>query len=115
MSKSLEKRKYLVVNPKHAIKVQLQGQAKAKLQNVPKGTEVYLDDASAKTAVAAGKLKLYAAEEAPSEGEENSEEIEELTELLEEAEAETAKVKKELTKVKKELTAAKKAATAASK
>ncbi len=59
----MAKKKYLVVHPKHAMNVQLEGQEKAKMQNVPKGTELTLDEALAKSAVKSGKLELFVADD----------------------------------------------------
>ncbi|MCK5612368.1 hypothetical protein KAR91_61420 [Candidatus Pacearchaeota archaeon] len=107
----MAKQKYLVMDPKHAMKVQLKDQPEAKLQNVPKSAVIALETAHAKTAVRSGKLKLYVAEEV-KDVEDGSAALAEMEAAfnveIEEAEKAFKQVKEDLAAAKKELTATKK-------
>lgn len=52
----MAKKTYVVSHPKLCLKVKLDGQKEAKLQKVPAGTEVSLEEAVAKNLVKNGKL-----------------------------------------------------------
>lgn len=108
-------KKYLVMDPKHAIKVQLKGQEKPKVQNVPTGTIITKDEAHAKSAVKAGKLKLYVAEEATEKAGDTSAMEAAFEKKLEKASEVNKKVTEELKQAKKDLTATKKKLTAVEK
>lgn len=64
----MAKKLYLVVHPKLGLNVALDGEKKSKLQNVPKGTEINMDEAHAKNLVDQGKLKLISAKKAAKSG-----------------------------------------------
>ena len=67
----MAKKKYLVVHPKHAMNVKLDGQEESKMQNVPKGTVVNIEAAHAISALASGKLKLHTGKGKTAEGAES--------------------------------------------
>ena len=107
------------MDPKHAFKTKLEGDEKAKVQNVPKGKVITMDEAHARTAAKSGKLKLYVAEEAtaaePSSSDEIAgikaayqEDLDAADKALKEAQEALKAAKKDLTAVKKDLTAVKK-------
>jgi len=50
-------KKYLVVHPKLGLRASVNG-GKSKLQNVPVGTEIEMEEKHAKSLLASGKLKL---------------------------------------------------------
>ena len=51
-------KKYLVVHPRLNMNVALGDEDKARVQRVPAGTELELDEAHAKSLIKAGKLQL---------------------------------------------------------
>jgi len=60
----MAKVKVLVVHPKLALRAKLEGDSDAKVQNIPKGTELSMEAAHAKSMIASGKLKLVGAKKA---------------------------------------------------
>ena len=57
-------KKYLAVHPKLYLNCQLDGDDKAKIQKVPVGTELEMEEAHAKNLLEAGKLEQAAAKKA---------------------------------------------------
>ena len=57
----MAKVKCLVVHPRYNLNVKLGGDDKAKVQRVPKGTELSLEEEHAKSGIASGKLMLATA------------------------------------------------------
>ena len=85
----MSKEKYLVVHPRYNLNVKLEGDDKAKVQRVPRGTELSLEKAHAKSGIASGKLVLATAAKKATAGEssEGDEDKDAVDNLLKDAEA----------------------------